>query len=110
MASAKRNLKDMPEDIKDEVGYALELVQRGITPDNTEPLHGNLKGVFEIKADHVDGATYRTMYTTKIGDDLYVLDAFKKKSKRGTATPKVDLDRVGMRLKLAREHYEKQRR
>ncbi|NNN00127.1 MAG: type II toxin-antitoxin system RelE/ParE family toxin [Candidatus Eremiobacteraeota bacterium] len=99
----------MPEDIQDEVGYALEQVQRGETPDSAEPLHGKLSGVFEIKADDEDGATYRTIYTTKIGDVIYALDAFKKKSKTGLSTPKTDLDRVEQRLKWAREHHAKQK-
>ncbi len=107
VASAKRDLKEMPEDVQDEVGYALEQVQRGETPDNADPLHGNLSGVFEIKSDDEDGATYRTVYTTKIGDVVYVLDAFKKKSKKGDSTPKPDLDRVEQRLKSAREHHAK---
>lgn len=109
VASTKRDLKEMPEDIQDEVGYALELVQHGETPDNAEPLHGNLSGVYEIKANDEDGATYRTVYTTKIGDVVYALDAFKKKSKKGVATPKTDLDRVEQRLKWAREHHAKQK-
>lgn len=33
---------------------------------------------------------------------VYVLDAFKKKSKSGKATPKADLDRIAERLKAAK--------
>lgn len=106
VTSAKHDLKAMPEDVQDEVGYALEQVQRGETPRNAEPMRGTLAGVFEIKADDEDGATYRTTYTTTIGDIVYVLDAFKKKSKRGVATPRVDLDRIERRLKWARNHHE----
>jgi phage-related protein len=107
VASAKRDLRGMPEDVQDEIGYALEQVQSGETPSAAEPLHGHLAGVFEIRAHDEDGAIYRVIYTTKIGDVVYALDAFKKKSKRGTATPKSDLDRIERRLKWAREHYEK---
>jgi phage-related protein len=35
-----------------------------------------------------------------------VLQAFQKKSKRGVATPKAELDLIGQRLKRAREDYE----
>jgi phage-related protein len=108
IASAKRDLKATPEDVQDQVGYALQLVQRSETPESAVPLHGKLAGVFEIKAHDEDGATYRTAYTTKIGDVVYVLDVFKKKSKRGAETPKADLDRIEQRLKAAREHHEKQ--
>jgi phage-related protein len=46
---------------------------------------------------------YRLTYTTKIGDRLFVLDFFQKKSKSGKATPQPDLDRIRLRLKKARE-------
>jgi phage-related protein len=110
VASAKKDLKETPEDVQDQVGYALDQVQAGETPDCATPLHGALSGVFEIKANDEDGATYRATYTTKIGDVVYVLDVFKKKSKHGIATPQTDLDRIEKRLKAAREHYEQQKR
>jgi len=37
---------------------------------------------------------------------VYVLHAFQKKSKRGIATPKAELDLINQRLKRAREDYE----
>ncbi len=37
---------------------------------------------------------------------VYVLHAFQKKSKRGIATPKQDMELIEMRLKRAKEHYE----
>jgi phage-related protein len=95
----------LPDDVKDEVGQTLWEIQRGDTPANTKQLHGKLRDVREIVIDD-DGETYRTMYTTKLGDYVYVLDVFQKKSKKSAATPRADLDRVEQRLKIAREHYE----
>ena len=109
MASTKDDLKEMPDDVQDEIGFALERVQAGKTPANVSPLHGDLAGVCEIKADDASG-TYRLMYTTKLGDVVYALDAFQKKSKKGIATPKRDLERVAARLKQAREHYEQSKK
>ena len=40
-------------------------------------------------------------YTTKIGDTIYVLHAFEKKSKRRIETPKREIDRIKRRLKIA---------
>ncbi|MBK8906605.1 MAG: type II toxin-antitoxin system RelE/ParE family toxin [Rhodospirillales bacterium] len=37
---------------------------------------------------------------------VYVLHAFQKKSKRGIATPKAELDLIAQRLKRAKEDYE----
>lgn len=103
VASALRDLRTMPDDVKREIGYALDLVQRGRTPANSKPMHGPLRSVREIVADDESG-TYRATYTTEIGDVVYVLDAFGKKSKTGTATPQTDLRRILRRLKMAREH------
>lgn len=110
VASAKRDLKETPEDVQDQVGYALERVQAGESPECATALHGRLAGVFEIKAHDDDGATYRAVYTTKIGDVVYVLDVFKKKSTHGIATRQNDLDRIEERLQAARKHYERQER
>ncbi len=41
------------------------------------------------------------MYTVSLGDAVYVLDFFQKKSKPGIATPKIDIDRITERLALA---------
>ena len=62
-----------------------------------KPMVG-MRGVQEI-VDHYDSDTYRAAYTVKLGDVVYVLHAFQKKSKRGVKTPKRDLDRIKNRLK-----------
>jgi phage-related protein len=41
---------------------------------------------------------------------VYVLHAFQKKSKRGIATPKMELETINRRLKRAREDYEQWQR
>lgn len=51
--------------------------------------------------------TYRAVYTVKFGDVIYVLHAFQKKSKKGVATPKAEVDVIKSRLKLAEEDYER---
>jgi len=43
--------------------------------------------------------TYRAVYTVSIGDCVYVVHAFQKKSKSGIATPKSEIDLVKQRLK-----------
>jgi phage-related protein len=59
----------------------------------------------EIVDDH-DGDTYRAVYTVRFVGVVYGLHAFQKKSKRGIATPKAELDLIKQRLKRAREDYE----
>ncbi len=47
-------------------------------------MRGDLRDVIEIKADNERGdSTYRAAYTIKLGDTVYVLHAFQKKSKKG---------------------------
>ena len=60
--------------------------------------------------DDFDGNTYRVVYTVRFAGVVYVLHAFQKKSRRGIATPKSELDLIGQRLKRAREDYEQWRR
>ncbi len=61
-------------------------------------------GILELRDDH-DSDTYRAIYTTKIGDVVYVLHAFKKKSKSGIAMPKADVDLILTRYQAAIKHH-----
>ena len=56
--------------------------------------------------DDFDGDAFRAVYTVRFAQAVYVLHAFQKKSKRGVATPKAELDLIEQRLKRAREDYE----
>jgi phage-related protein len=104
MGQSLKELRDMPEDVQDEVGFALDTAQRGGKVAYAAPMKRRLRTVTEIRVDE-DGDTYRAMYTTEMEGFVYVLDVFKKKSKKGVATPKEDIDRIAGRLKRAREHF-----
>jgi len=56
----------------------------------------------EIISDH-NKNTYRAVYIAKLGDDIYVLHSFQKKSKTGIKTPKQDIDLIKQRLALAKK-------
>ena len=43
-------------------------------------MHGVLSNVMEIRDDDATG-TYRLMYTTKLGDRLFILDFFQRRAK-----------------------------
>lgn len=49
------------------------------------------------------GYAFRSVYTVRFADRVFVLHAFQKKSKSGLATPKADLDLIKQRLKQATE-------
>lgn len=105
IGSSKRDLSAFPEAVKDVMGYALYLAQIGRKHEAAKPLRGfGSAGVLEIVEDHV-GGTYRSVYTVRFAEVLYVLHCFQKKSKRGVATPKADLDLVRGRLASAAEDH-----
>lgn len=103
MGSSRKDLIAFPERARQEVGHALFLAQQGARAPNTKVLKGfGGSGVVEIIEDH-DGDTYRCAYTVRLQHAVYVLHAFKKKSKRGAETPKPDMDLIRSRLKEAEE-------
>ena len=87
------------------MGYALYQAQLGLKHSSAKPLRGfGGASVLEIVEDH-QSDTYRAVYTVKFSEFIYVLHAFQKKSKKGIATPKPDIDLIKTRLKTAEEHY-----
>jgi len=66
-----------------------------------KPLHGLGSGVKEIVAND-ESETWRAVYTVSIGELIYVVHAFQKKSKVGITTPKSEMDVVRQRLKQLR--------
>ncbi|HEV2548636.1 MAG TPA: type II toxin-antitoxin system RelE/ParE family toxin [Stellaceae bacterium] len=100
------DLRRFPEDVRRRVGIALWEAQLGSKAAYAKPLKGFAgAGVLEI-VDDFDGDTYRAVYTVRFAGIVYVLHAFQKKSKRGIATPKLELELIEQRLKRAREDYE----
>jgi phage-related protein len=97
-----RTLRTFPSGVRDEVGYALYLAQRGEKHVSAKPLTGMGPGVLEIVSDH-RGDTFRAVYTVRLGERVFVLHAFQKKSKRGISTPRAEIDLIKRRLKLAVE-------
>jgi len=108
--SSKKDLKAMPEEVQDDIGYALDLAQHNRQADYAKRMTGDLRDVIEIRAHSEAGdSTFRAAYTVHLGDMVYVLHVFQKKSKKGKETPKPDLDLIRQRLKEARQHYDQQK-
>jgi phage-related protein len=104
LASAKKDLMSMPADVIDVFGYALHLAQTGSKHAQAKSLEGfHGAGVLEVVEDHL-GDTYRAVYTINIGEAVYVLHCFKKKSTKGSQTPKPDMDLIRNRIKAAQAH------
>ncbi len=89
-----------PRATQREMGYALFLAQMGERhPRMSKTLRGfGGATLIEIRESY-EGNAYRTIYTVRYANAVYVLHAFQKKSKKGIATPKVELDLIEKRLK-----------
>ncbi len=101
VGSAYRDFVAFPEAVQDEMGHALYLAQTGRTYAGAKPLKGfGGASVMEIVEDDRSG-TYRAVYTVKFETAVYVLHAFQKKSRKGIATPREEIELVHRRLKIA---------
>ena len=107
IGSSYKDLMALPADVRRLFGFALSLAQAGDKHDAAKVLKGfGGAGVLEVVEDDV-GGTYRAVYTVKFAEAVFVLHCFQKKSKRGIATPKEDMDIIHARLKIA-EAYVKE--
>jgi len=105
IGSAQKDLKKMPNRVKGIFTHALQMARRRLSHPDTKALKGFCgRSVIEVIVDH-HGDTYRAMYTVKFKGVLYLLHVFKKKSKKGIATPKKDIELLKQRLKRAEAHY-----
>jgi phage-related protein len=105
ISDAKDELSAMPDEVREEIGFALFYAQQGSKHESAKPLKGfGGAGVLEIVSKH-DGDAYRGVYTVKFEGVVYVLHVFQKKSKKGNETPQPEIDLIKSRLKLAEEHY-----
>lgn len=101
VGSSRRDFQEFPEQVKDDMGYALYVAQQGGKHDDAKPLKGfGGAGLLEVVGSH-RGNAFRTMYTVRLAGTVYVLHAFQKKSKTGSETPKGDMDLVKQRLSQA---------
>lgn len=104
IASSRRDYRDFPEKVRRLFGFDLYLVQRGRHPRSAKPLRGLGTGVLELTT-HYDGGSFRAVYTVRFENQVYVLHAFKKKSKQGIKTPKIEIDLIRRRLAEAEADY-----
>lgn len=104
IASSKKDLVAMPDEVQDVIGYALYLAQAGSKHPQAKPLRGQGSAALLEVVEDWQGDTYRAAYTVKFSTAIYVLHCFQKKAKKGIATPRPDLDLIATRLRAAEEH------
>ena len=72
-------LRAFPIGARQEAGFQLDKVQRGMEPDDWKPMTSIGAGVKEIRIWDEAG-TFRAIYVAKLADAIYVLHCFQKKS------------------------------
>ena len=81
---------------------ALTIAAEGGKADIAKPLKQMGSGVFEIALPY-RGDAYRVVYAVQLGDEMWVVHAFQKKSTHGIKTPQRELDLIVDRLKRLKE-------
>ena len=103
--AAKKDLLDMPEEVRIDFGYGLYQAQLGEHPDNGKTLSGfGSASVIEL-VNRYKGNAYRAIYTVRFEEAIFVLHVFQKKSNKGIETPKHEIDLLHSRLKMAEQIY-----
>lgn len=104
VGSSRDDLRAFPDDVRDRIGFALYQAQIGLKHRDAKPLAGLGSGVFEVASDF-DTNAYRAVYAVRFREAVYVLHAFQKKSRKGIATPKAEIELAKRRLKAAERHH-----
>lgn len=86
--SALTDLRAFPTTARQEMGYQLDKVQRGLEPKDWKPMTTIGQGVREIRIRDANGA-FRAIYIARLAETVYVLHCFQKKTQK---TSKADLD------------------
>ncbi|WP_289020173.1 type II toxin-antitoxin system RelE/ParE family toxin [Desulfobacter postgatei] len=109
LGDARKNILKFPEEVRKLIGDELQFIQFGGMPKDAKPFKGPGPGIIEIALKY-DKEAYRCVQAVQLGRKIYVLHAFQKKSKKGIATPKRDVDLINRRYKEAQELAKDERR
>jgi phage-related protein len=100
--AARKDFEEFPMPVQMDALRALTVAAEGRMADHVKPLKGFDNGVMEIGLRH-RGDAFRVIYAVQIGEEIWVLHAFQKKSTQGIKTPKHEIDLVHERLKRLKE-------
>ena len=100
--AALKDFQEFPDEAQLICLRALTIAGEGGKADIAKPMHGLGSGVFEIALAH-RGDAFRVVYAVQLGDALWVIHAFQKKSTRGIKTPKHEIDLIEDRIKRLKQ-------
>jgi len=105
LKAARKAFGAFPKGARNEILRALTTAAEGGKLDTAKRLRGFGSGVFEVALKYRTDA-YRTVYALQLGDDVWVLHAFQKKTKQGIKTPKKELDVIRERIKRLKKELQ----
>src|SRR5258708_29056007 len=91
--AALKEFETIPEGARSICLTALTIAAEGGKADISKPMLGMGPGVFEI-ALRFRGDAFRVVYSVQLGEDIWVLHAFQKKSTQGIKTPHHEIDLI----------------
>ena len=98
IGSSKKDLSKLPEEVIEAFVLGLRLAQAGKKHPKAKPLKG-FGGADVIELIESDGAgTYRTVYTVRMSNVIFILHVFQKKSTQGIKTPQQEIELIKRRL------------
>jgi phage-related protein len=102
IGGARKEFETFPEEVQSICLAALTIAAEGGKADVAKPMKGLGSGVFEIALRYF-GNAFRVVYAVQIGEEVWVVHAFQKKSTKGIKTPKHEIDLIKDRLKRLKE-------
>jgi len=102
--AALKDFGEFPKVVQDRMKDALAIAGMGQKADIAKPMKGLGSGVFEIALPYHSDA-YRAIYAVQLGDAIWVVHAFQKKSTKGISTPQREIDLIKARLKRLEETF-----
>lgn len=100
--AARKDFEKFSQEAQVEILRALTVAAEGRKVDIAKPLKGFGSGVYEIALRFRTDA-YRTIYALNIGEEVWVIHAFQKKSRSGIKTPQHEIDLIKERIKKLKE-------
>ncbi len=100
--ASKKDFERFPKGVQLKIRRALTIAAEGQKADFAKPMKGFGSGVFEMALKYRTDA-YRAIYAVQIEEAIWVIHAFKKKSKTGIKTSKHEIDLVKQRIKAIKE-------
>jgi phage-related protein len=100
--AARKDFERFPLEAQSICLAALTIAAEGGKADIAKPFKGVGSGIFEIALPW-SGDAFRVVYAVQIGDEIWILHAFQKKSTQGIKTPQHEVKLIENRLKRLKE-------